>query len=423
MARDSSRYDDAQGREPLMHALTEPMQRDRASGSGLSLGLRLLLYMLRGLRVGSLVVELPDGSRRDFEGGIPGPHGVLQVRRPDLVSHVMRCGEVGFGEAYMAGCWDSPDLTALLCVLYRNEPYFRGPYDKNLLGRMAGFLQHRLRLSKARARDNIAHHYDLGNSFYRQWLDGTMAYSSAVFAAPNQSLEAAQVEKFRRLAERLALGPEHHMLEIGCGWGGFAIWCAQRYGCRVTGLTLSTEQLAEAQARAETAGVADRVSFRLEDYRDHRGVYDRIASIEMYEAVGERHWPGYFQAVHDALVPGGRAAVQGITIAPEIFESYRRKRDFIQKHIFPGGMLCPPERFRALAADAGLESRDARFYAGDYARTLAIWHRNILACADRVTEQFDARFLRMWRYYLAYCECGFLTGSIDLMQITLLRRA
>ena len=385
---------------------------------------RLLLARLQHLRAGRLSVRLPSGTVYSFEGVAPGPAAHLDVHRPRLITRLAFSGNLGLAEGYLAGDWDSPDLKTLLMLGAANAGALSELMGGTRLAGLANRIAHRRRANtRPGSRRNIAQHYDLGNDFYGHWLDPGMTYSSALFDRMDEPMEVGQRRKYLRLDEKLDLRPGDRVLEIGCGWGGFAIWCAQRYGCRVTGLTLSTEQLAEAQARAEAAGVADRVSFRLEDYRDHRGVYDRIASIEMYEAVGERHWPGYFRAVHDALVPGGRAAVQGITIAPEIFESYRRKRDFIQKHVFPGGMLCPPERFRALAADAGLESRDARFYAGDYARTLAIWHRNVLACADRVTEQFDARFLRMWRYYLAYCECGFLTGSIDLMQITLLRRA
>ena len=422
MPRHQSRSQDRR-EEPLMRVLTEPMQSTTQPLTRLTPGLRLLVYMLGGLRVGSLDLTLPDGSSRHFAGSEEGPHGVLHVKRADIIRHVLRGGEVGFGEAYMAGCWDSPDLTALLRVLYLNEPHYKGPYRKNPIGQLAGFIQHRLRLRQSKARDNIAHHYDLGNAFYRLWLDNTMAYSSAVFADENQTLREAQINKFRHLAERLDLQPGHHMLEIGSGWGGFAIWCAQQYGCRVTGLTLSTEQLEEARARARDAGVADRVHFLLQDYRDHAGRYDRLASIEMYEAVGENHWRGYLDAIHSLLVPGGRAAIQGITINPDIFDSYRRKRDFIQKYIFPGGMLCPPERFRAIAEDAGLQSSDARFYGSDYARTLAIWHCNVMGCANDIVKTFDQRFLRMWRYYLAYCECGFETGSIDLMQLTLTRPA
>lgn len=422
MSRTDSEHSDGHDGEPLMSALTEPMQ-PAPQPARMGLGLRLLSWMLQGLRVGSLEVSFPNGSVRRYVGSEAGPHGVLNIRKATLVRHVLRNGEVGFGEAYMDGCWDTPNLTALLQVLYLNEPHYRGPYERNVLGRFLGWLQHRRRLSRARARDNIAHHYDLGNDFYKLWLDPTLTYSSAVFTQPNQSLEDAQIEKYRRLAERLDLRPEHHLLEIGSGWGGFALYCARRYGCRVTSITLSTEQLAEAQARAVAQGLSERVHFRLQDYRDHDGRYDRIASIEMYEAVGEQHWPDYFAAIQRMLVPGGVAALQGITISPEIFDEYRRKRDFIQKYIFPGGMLCPPEHFQRLAGEAGLQPEDAQFFGPDYARTLAIWHRNVLAQRERILASFDVRFLRMWRYYLSYCECGFNTASIDLMQISLRKPA
>ncbi|WP_020647717.1 SAM-dependent methyltransferase [Solimonas variicoloris] len=404
---------------------------------GIGLRLRAMLYMLGGLRVGSLDVTLPNGETRHLRGREPGPHGVLQVRSAALITQVLRGGEVGFGEAYMAGHWDSPDLTALLMVLYRNEPHYRGPYEKNPLGRLYGWLGHRLRANTRRqARANIAHHYDLGNDFYRLWLDETMAYSSALFPRREGSaarvagddddddattLARAQRAKFRAMAERLQLQPEHHLLEIGSGWGGFAIHAAQQYGCRVTSITLSAEQLAAAQAHAAAAGVAGRVRFELRDYRDLRETYDRVVSIEMYEAVGEAWWPAYFAAIQRALKPGGIAALQGITISPTIFEAYRRKRDFIQKYIFPGGMLCPPGRFQDLALGAGLKPEDARFFGVDYAETLAFWHRNVLAQREAIVARFDERFLRLWRYYLAYCECGFRVGSIDLMQITLRR--
>ncbi|MEQ1439169.1 cyclopropane-fatty-acyl-phospholipid synthase family protein [Fontimonas sp. SYSU GA230001] len=415
------------GFSPDLPATLAPAQR-------LNWGLRLLLYMLRGLRIGSLDVTLPNGQTHSFHGSEPGPHGVLQVRSAALVRHVLRAGEVGFGEAYLDGCWDSPDLTRLLMVLYLNEPHYRGPYEKNLLGRLYGLLRHRLRANtKTGARANIEYHYDLGNEFYKMWLDETMAYSSAIFSRrdapggaasgtfipPKETLMDAQLNKFRLMFERLDLRPEHHLLEIGSGWGGFAIHAARQSGCRVTSITLSKEQLAEAQRRAQAAGLADRVRFELRDYRDIDGAYDRVVSIEMYEAVGEAYWPAYFAAIQRALKPGGRAAIQGITISPRIFDEYRRKRDFIQKYVFPGGMLCPPGLFQDLALKAGLIAEDAKFYARDYADTLMHWHRNVLAAHEPIAQRFGERFLRMWRYYLSYCECGFRTGSIDLMQISL----
>lgn len=392
------------------------------SKGSLAPGLRLLLYMLSGLRIGSLDLSLPDGSSRRYAGAEPGPHGVWHIRSGRLVRHLLGAGEVGIGDAYIDDCWDSPDLSSLLLVLHLNEPYYKGPFEKNWLGRLYGWLRHRSRANtKRKARQNIAHHYDLGNEFYRLWLDDTMAYSSGVYLQPNETLMQAQLNKFQRMYERLDLRPEHTLLEIGSGWGGFAIYAAQRSGCRVHSITLSQEQLAEARRRAGEAGLADRVSFELRDYRDVREQYDRVVSIEMYEAVGEEYWTRYFAAVAAALKPGGRAAIQGITISPAQFDNYRRKRDFVQKYIFPGGMLCPPGKFQDLAYAAGLRPDDARFYGRDYADTLAQWHRNVLGAREAIVRQFDERFLRMWRYYLSYCECGFRAGSVDLMQITLHR--
>ncbi len=409
-------------------------ERTQARAAPASLGLRLLMYMLKGIRIGSLDVTLPNGEQRQFRGSESGPHGVLNIRANAIVSRVLSGGEVGFGEAYLDGLWDSPDLSSLLYVMHANEPYYKGPYEKNLIGRFAGWVQHKLRANtKETAQKNIEYHYDLGNEFYKMWLDDTMAYSAGMFhrraesmdapagmfIKPNETLMDAQLNKFQLMAERLDLRPEHHLLEIGSGWGGFAIHAARTTGCRVTSITLSKEQLVEAQRRAAAAGLADRISFELRDYRDVSETDDRVVSIEMYEAVGEEYWPGYFATIARALKPGGRAAIQGITINAQIFGEYRRKRDFIQKYIFPGGMLCPPELFQSLAAQAGLRPENPLFYARDYADTLAHWHRKVLAVRDRVTQQFDERFLRMWRYYLSYCECGFRVGSVDLMQITL----
>lgn len=421
------------GRDGFSPDLPDALAR-RPAAKRLSLGLQLLMYMLRGLRYGELEVLLPTGETRVFKGSErPELRGVLNIRDARIVGHVLKGGEVGFGEAYLDGCWDSPDLTSLLIVLYLNEPHLQGPYEKNVFGRLYGWIQHKRRANtKATAKKNIEYHYDLGNEFYKLWLDETMAYSSGVFSRdestatpsggllpPNQTLMEAQLNKFRLMFERLDLRPEHHLLEIGSGWGGFAIYAAQHSGCRVTSITLSEEQLKEARVRAEQAGVADRVKFEIRDYRDVREQYDRIVSIEMYEAVGEEFWPVYFNAIQRALKPGGRAAIQGITIHPEIFDQYRTKRDFIQKYIFPGGMLATPERFMQVAATAGLKPEDPRYFARDYADTLMIWHRNVLAVRDRVVEQFDERFLRMWRYYLSYCECGFRVERINLMQLTL----
>jgi cyclopropane-fatty-acyl-phospholipid synthase len=407
------------GRDGFSPDLPEALSRQTGP---VPLPLRILMHMLSGLRFGSLEVTLPGGSVRRFAGSEPGPHGVWHIRNSGLIAHVLASGEVGIGDSYMDDCWESPDLTSLLRVLHMNEPYYKGPFEKNWLGRLYGWWQHKRRANtKRRAKQNIQHHYDLGNDFYKLWLDDTLAYSSAMYQTPEQDLREAQLNKFRLMYERLDLKAEHRLLEIGSGWGGFAIYAAQRSGCRVHSITLSQEQLVEARRRAEEAGVGDRVQFELRDYRDVRERYDRVVSIEMYEAVGEEFWPAYFAAIAQALKPGGRAAIQGITIAPAVFDNYRGKRDFIQKYIFPGGMLCPPGHFEDLARGAGMKPADALFYAIDYADTLAQWHRNVLSARDAVVRQFDERFLRMWRYYLSYCECGFRVGTVDLMQITLVK--
>lgn len=421
------RYEQSEALERLIHPdgfspdLPEGLH-DSGDLKGLSWKLRLLVYMLSGMRKGSLEVRLPNGAVRVFQGQQAGPHAVWRIKSDRLIGHVLRAGEVGVGEAYLDDCWDSPDLTRLLIVLYLNEPYYKGPFEKNWLSKLWGQWQHYRRANtKATAKKNIEHHYDLGNEFYKMWLDETMAYSSAMFIAPTQTLQDAQYHKFQLMYERLDLQPEHELLEIGSGWGGFAIYAAQKSGCKVHSITLSKEQLVEARKRAEAAGVADRIEFEIRDYRDLRKTYDRVVSIEMYEAVGEKYWPDYFKAISGALKTGGKAAIQGITINPDIFDHYRSKRDFIQKYIFPGGMLCPPARFQQLAEKAGLASEQVSFFAQDYADTLMHWHRNVLSAGEKITQQFDQRFLRMWRYYLSYCECGFRTGSIDLMQITLTR--
>ena len=382
----------------------------------------LMLYMFSGVQTGTLTVTTPDGRRHVFGGRAPGPSGELNIHSEAVVRHVLVNGEVGFGDAYLDGLWTSPDVAALLTCLYINEPHIQGPYEKNILARVAGFVAHKLkRNTKKGSKKNIAFHYDLGNDFYKLWLDETMAYSSAVFLTPGEPLADAQRRKFDHMLARLDLNAGHRLLEIGSGWGGFAIYAAQQTGCKVVSITLSEEQLVEARRRAAAAGLAGQIEFRIQDYRDVTETFDRVVSIEMYEAVGEEYWPGYFATIEKVLKPGGRAAIQGITIDESIFDNYRTKQDFIQKHVFPGGMLCTPSLFQKLGRQAGLIPEDPRFFAADYAETLRRWHVNVLAMKDQVLKMFDERFLRMWRYYLCYCEAGFTLEKIDLMQITLVK--
>jgi cyclopropane-fatty-acyl-phospholipid synthase len=270
------------------------------------------------------------------------------------------------------------------------------------------------------SRKNIHAHYDLGNSFYSHWLDPSMTYSSAIFERPGQPLKDAQNAKYAALAQTLTLEPRHHVLEIGCGWGGFAEFAAKEIGARVTAVTISPSQHDFARKRLFDLGLAEKADIQLIDYRDVQGRFDRVASIEMFEAVGEAYWPTYFSKVHDVLAPGGRAGLQIITIRDELFEHYRNQTDFIQRYIFPGGMLPSETRLKAETARAGLDWRDVRRFGQNYADTLAEWGRRFEGAWDDITKLgFDERFRRLWRFYLSYCEAGFRTERTNVIQLGL----
>jgi cyclopropane-fatty-acyl-phospholipid synthase len=404
-----------------MNTTAQRMIEARAAGQPITI--RLLLRLLNRIRVGRLKLVAPDGASFHFDGEETGPEGVIHIRDLAAVRRTLFGGDLGLAEAYMDGQWDTPDLMAFLELGLLNLQAF-AVGEPGRLKRMFDALVHALRRNtRSGARRNIHYHYDLGNEFYRLWLDETLTYSSAIFEHPEQTLLEAQRSKYRRLIGKLRLGPAHHLLEIGSGWGGFALYAARETGCRVTSITLSEEQLKEARARAEAAGLADRVRFKLVDYRDVQGQFDRIVSIEMFEAVGEHYWEDYFRAVYARLKPGGRAAFQVITIDDAAFEDYRHTVDFIQRYIFPGGMLPSPSVWEHCVAQAGLKTETRDFHGQDYARTLRIWDRQVHAVEPAIRALgFDARFLRMWRYYLAYCQAGFATGHVDLMQTVLTRQ-
>ena len=384
------------------------------------LAIAAMLWMLKGLKIGQLDVTLPDGSKRRFTGDQPGPQGHLRLRSGAVLRKSILGAATGFAESYLDGDWDSPNLAETLHVLMLNQAHYRGPYDRNPVTHWIGRALHAMRANtKAGSRRNIQAHYDLGNDFYELWQDETMTYSAAVFDPMEEDLAAAQRRKYQCMLDRLDLQADHHLLEIGSGWGGFAIHAAQTTGCRVTSITLSDEQLAEARRRAEQAGVADRVEFRLQDYRDLHEQFDRVVSIEMYEAVGEDYWPTYFNTIREVLKRDGVAVLQGITIDEQHFDDYRSRIDFIQKYIFPGGMLASPSVFQRSAHRAGLTTDNPTFFGPHYAETLRRWHDQVLEHRSAIVGQFDERFLRMWRYYLAYCECGFEDGRIDVMHIAL----
>lgn len=363
------------------------------------------------LAIGSLTVRLSSGRVETIQGACPGPHGEIVMSGGQAARALLLGGPVGFAEAYADGLWDSPDLAALMDLAARNQDALGDEVKGWRPLRWLDRLYH-LRRANTRggSRRNIAAHYDLGNAFYDLWLDPGMTYSSGLYETGQDSLEQAQDAKYARAAHLLDVKPGHTVLEIGCGWGGMAEHLTTRHGVAVTGLTLSTEQLAFAKARLK--GVAD---LRLQDYRDCGGTFDRIVSIEMVEAVGEKNWPVYFETLHNRLKPGGKAVIQAITIAEDRFIKYRKGADFIQRHIFPGGMLPSPDSIRREAAKAGLALRHSEFFGESYGKTLAEWRRRFVAAAPQVAALgFDENFRRAWDYYLAYCEGGFRAGTIDV---------
>ncbi len=406
--------------QPLMTtaALEREITASYASSASVPPHARLVLRMLQNLRHGALRIACPDGTELAF-GNDAAPI-TLQLDSWEPFAAALKSGDIGFAESYIGGQWHTDDLAGLLQLLLRN----RAALESAIYGSWWGGLLYRARHlfhrnSKAGSRRNIHAHYDIGNRFYQLWLDPSMTYSSAWFSDPAMNLQQAQQAKYQRICDELQVAPDARLLEIGCGWGGFAELAAAR-GAHVTGLTLSTEQLAYAQQRLADAGLAANADLRLQDYRDVRGEFDGIASIEMFEAVGEEYWDSYFACVAQRLKRGGRACIQTITIADELFERYRRGSDFIQQYIFPGGMLPSPSEFRRHAQMHGLQVVNELAFGLDYARTLAEWHARFLDEQAAVEAQgFDQRFIRTWQFYLAYCEAGFREHSIDLFQFTL----
>jgi cyclopropane-fatty-acyl-phospholipid synthase len=371
--------------------------------------------------VGVLTVVGPDGAAHRLEGGEPGLEAQIEVHDTRFVGRILGAGDVGFAESYLEGEWDSPDLTQLLNAFCANFDRIGRLLVGNPLFRLINAVSHALnRNSKTGSRRNIQAHYDLGDDFYRLWLDPGLNYSSALFTAPGQDLATAQRNKHAALARSMDLKRGQSVLEIGCGWGAFAEFAAREYDADVTAITISRAQHDYAASRIQAAGLGDKVKIAFCDYRDVQGQFDRVASIEMFEAVGEAYWPAYFNTVHDRLVPGGQAGLQIITIQDELFDGYRARPDFIQLHIFPGGLLPSEARLRQETDRAGLTWRDLRRFGQDYADTLAAWAKQYHARLPEIRAQgFDARFDRLWRYYLGYCEAGFRTGRTDVIQLGL----
>ncbi|RAK68852.1 SAM-dependent methyltransferase [Phenylobacterium kunshanense] len=380
--------------------------------------------IIRNWNTGVMTFVLPDGRRIRLEGAEPGPEATLIVNDYGFIKRTISNGTIGFGEGYMAGEWDTPDLSRLLEVLAQNYARFeRVSFGSRFMAAL-NLLEHMFHRDNSRSgsKKNIHAHYDLGNAFYSRWLDPTMTYSAARFERPGEPLPDAQKRKYRTLCESMGLAPDHHVLEIGCGWGGFAEFAAKDVGARVTAITISEEQFKFAKERMFRLGLNEKADVQLVDYRDVSGRFDRIASIEMFEAVGERYWPTYFGKVRESLKPGGQAGLQIITIRDEYFEHYKRTPDFIQKYIFPGGMLPSEERLKAVTDKAGLNWGPISRFGVCYADTLAEWARRFEAAWDDITHLgFDERFRKLWRFYLSYCEAGFRTARTDVVQLSLVK--
>ncbi len=394
--------------------------------AGMPAAAKLMVKLLGSLKHGALVLRLPDGAYRCYGDGDGCAPVSLELKNWKLCAAALRSGDIGFAETFIAGHWSSDNLPGLIELLARNRAAIEALVYGSWWGKLLYRAKHLLnRNSRSGSRKNIHAHYDIGNEFYKLWLDPSMTYSSALFTDPgSDDLAQAQNAKYRRILEQLHLTPGQHVLEIGCGWGGFAEIAATEAGLSITGLTLSDQQLRFARERLQRAGVGDAVDLQLCDYRDSAGQYDAIASIEMFEAVGEHYWPSYFDCIARNLKPGGRACVQTIVIDDALFERYRTGTDFIQQYIFPGGMLPSPGAFRQHARAAGLEVVDELAFGLDYAATLVQWRKLFRSQLAAVKAQgFDERFVLTWEFYLAYCEAAFRAGNTDVIQFTLVKTA
>ena len=380
--------------------------------------------MACNMNFGQLDFALSDGRVFRAIGRNQGPIAQLNIHNPDIFARLIREGDLGFCDAYLDQWWSTPDLQAFMDLIHAdNDDLYDGFPGMALVRFYEKFRFWLQRNSKKQALKNISYHYDLGNDFYQLWLDETMTYSSALFKTGQESLENAQLAKYASMVEQMDVQSGDHILEIGCGWGGFAEYAAKEHGLRVTGLTLSNEQLVFARERIEALGLSDLVEFKLQDYRDETGQYDGIASIEMFEAVGQKYWPSYFKVLGDCLKPGRHATLQIITVQDARWDVYQRGVDFIQKYIFPGGMLPSPSALRTEIETAGLNVVRSLEFGESYSQTLRRWHDVFNGKWDQVAALgFDERFRRMWNFYLTSCAATFSTSNCDVTQITVTNR-
>ena len=373
------------------------------------------------LNSGRVDFILPDGRTFRAEGSKPGPVAEVTINNPDVFARLVREGDLGFCDAYLDGWWTTPDLQAFMDFIHAdNDDMYDGFPGMALVRAWEKARFWFQSNTKRQALKNISYHYDLGNDFYSLWLDDTMTYSSALFNTSQESLEKAQIAKYASMVDQMGVKPGDHVLEIGCGWGGFAEYAAKERGLKVTGLTISKEQLDYANKRIKNKGLSDKVNLKLQDYRDETGVYDGVASIEMFEAVGEKYWPVYFDKIKQCLKPGKQATLQIITIQDARWDVYRKSVDFIQKYIFPGGMLPSPSVLRQEIHRAGLSVQHSIEFGKSYSQTLRRWFEVFNNKWDNISAMgFDDRFRRMWNFYLTSCAATFESGNCDVTQITL----
>ncbi|MBT6099009.1 MAG: class I SAM-dependent methyltransferase [Marinovum sp.] len=377
--------------------------------------------MAATMNTGILDFVLPDGRVFRANGKNPGPVAQVDIHNPEVFARLIREGDLGFSDAYLDSWWSTPDLQSFMDWVHaENDELYDGFPGMSLVRafeKIRFWLQSN---SKRQARKNISHHYDLGNDFYRLWLDNTMTYSSALFTTGQEDLEAAQIAKYASMVDQMGVKEGDHVLEIGCGWGGFAEYAAKERGLKVTGLTISKEQLEFSKNRIKNKGLEGSVDIKLQDYRDEKGRYDGIASIEMFEAVGQKYWPVYFDTIKKCLHPGRQATLQIITIQEDRWDVYQRGVDFIQKYIFPGGMLPSPNVLKSEVQNAGLSVVKSIEFGQSYSQTLRRWHDTFNAKWDQAAELgFDDRFRRMWNFYLTSCAATFESGNCDVTQITI----
>ncbi|MEH6525213.1 MAG: cyclopropane-fatty-acyl-phospholipid synthase family protein [Sneathiella sp.] len=384
--------------------------------------LKALFHILRKIEIGHLTVGLPSGKVVEFgQQKDNSLSAYFNLHDTAVIKRIIKHNDIGLGETYMDGGWSTPDLRSLLELASVNEKYL----DNNFVSRVIRHAKHLLAHLRTRntikgSRRNIAHHYDLGNDFYDQWLDISMTYSAALFEHKDQSLQEAQQNKYRNIANVSGLKSGDKVLEIGCGWGGFAEYATSNFDCKLDGLTLSKEQLDYTVNRLQNQNLAGRVDVQLQDYRDHSGQYDAIVSIEMFEAVGRENWDSYFQALKRNLKNGGKVAIQTITIAEDRFQNYLSTSDFIQKYIFPGGVLPSKSAFIASASRNGFQAKISHQFGQDYAKTLYLWDQEFQRNWPQIMALgYDDRFKKMWEFYLKYCEAGFRQETIDVVMFEL----